>query len=118
MVNRWIEVEAKVGRAERPPWPSMASGWGGGHMRVLAVTNLFPNTFQPARGIFNWRLLSLMQKWASVRVIAPVLWTDDLRSLRKRGLSLVTDAWRPWDGVSVVYPRYYYTPWLFRRYYG
>ena len=43
-------------------------------MRVLAITNLFPNVREPNRGIFNLQQFEALQERAEVRVIAPVAW--------------------------------------------
>lgn len=87
-------------------------------MRILCVTNLFPNRFQPNRGIYNWNHFTALQQHAAVRVIAPVSWTDELSARRHGCRRLVTEDWQAWNGVEVVYPRYFYTPWVLRGAYG
>jgi glycosyltransferase involved in cell wall biosynthesis len=87
-------------------------------LRILCVTNLFPNPLQPGKGLFNWRQLQVMSRLASVRVISPVLWTDEISCLF-RGKRLAGNCeWREWDGVHVAYCRYYYPPKLGRSWYG
>jgi glycosyltransferase involved in cell wall biosynthesis len=87
-------------------------------MRVLCITNLFPNPAQPGKGIFNWKQLRLLTQQASVRVISPVAWTDELRG-RFRGTTAFCDRnWREWEGIAVAWCRYFYTPRVLRRHYG
>ena len=87
-------------------------------MRVLCVTNLFPNRFQPNRGVYNWKHFLTLQQHAALRVVAPILWTDELSARRHGYRGLVTEVLQEWNGVPVVYPRYYYTPSCFRGNYG
>lgn len=87
-------------------------------MRILCVTNLFPNPLQPGKGIFNWRQLRAMSQRASVRVISPVFWTDALSGLMRGRRFSSHPVWREWEGVEVAYCRYYYTPGICRNWYG
>ncbi|MGQ0634370.1 MAG: glycosyltransferase [Planctomycetaceae bacterium] len=87
-------------------------------MRVLCVTNLFPNPLRPGKGIFNYRQLRLMSDRAPVRVLAPVPWTDDWHRIKQRRASFCNGRWREFDGVEVAYCRYFYTPKSFRSSYG
>jgi len=43
-------------------------------MRVLAVTNLFPSTREPTRGVFNGYRLGALANYSETQVIAPVPW--------------------------------------------
>jgi hypothetical protein len=53
-------------------------------MRVLAVTNLYPNPYQPHRAPFNRQQLRALVQQHEVRVIAPIAWTDEV-ALRRAG---------------------------------
>ena len=46
-------------------------------MRVLVVTNLFPNALEPNRGLFNLQPLEELRReqGVSIRVVAPVPWS-------------------------------------------
>lgn len=87
-------------------------------MRVLALTNLYPNPFQPNRAPFNRHRLRLLGERHPVRVIAPIAWTDELRA-RWRG-----QCGLPWsrqiirDGLTVDYPRYFFPPKVMRKWLG
>jgi glycosyltransferase involved in cell wall biosynthesis len=87
-------------------------------LRILCLTSIFPNRLQPNKGIYNWKHFKHLGRHADVRVISPIAWPDELRSLRL-GLGKLVN-WRlgTWEGVDVIYPRFLYTPGLFRGSYG
>jgi glycosyltransferase involved in cell wall biosynthesis len=87
-------------------------------MKILCVTSIFPNRLQPNKGIYNWRHFAHLQNEAHLRVISPIAWTDDWRSRRNGAGPLACSQWQEWNGVGVAYPRYAYTPGLFRGLYG
>ena len=88
-------------------------------MRILAVTNLFPNPFQPGRAPFNRQQFGALARRHELRVIAPIAWTDEF-ALRRRGTTaaLVADRRIVCGGIDVVHPRYLFPPKLFRGLYG
>ena len=49
-------------------------------------TNLYPNPFQPQRATFNRHAIRLLADRFSIRVIVPILWTDELKA-RWKGAS-------------------------------
>jgi glycosyltransferase involved in cell wall biosynthesis len=79
-----------------------------GRMRLLFVSNLFPNPTEPVRGVFNAQQVAALSKLCGVTVIAPTGQT-------------VSDQSR--DGVRVIHPRFFHVPllsrplngWLFAR---
>jgi hypothetical protein len=52
-------------------------------MRILTLTNLYPNPFQPHRATFNRNQLRILGERHPVRVIAPIAWTDELKARRQ-----------------------------------
>jgi glycosyltransferase involved in cell wall biosynthesis len=87
-------------------------------MRILAVTNLYPNPFHPTRATFNRQLLRALAARHDVRVIAPILWTDEL-SARRRGQPPLPPGRRVvCDGIPVEHPRYLFPPKVLRHWYG
>lgn len=87
-------------------------------MRVLAMTNLYPNPLQPRRATFNRHQFRLLNERHPVRVIAPVLWTDERRLTRTGGARLPPGRRVLYDGLLVDHPRYWYTPYVLRGLYG
>ncbi|HVJ81560.1 MAG TPA: glycosyltransferase [Planctomycetia bacterium] len=86
-------------------------------MRVLALTNLYPNPYQPNRATFNRNRFRLLNDCAPVRVIAPVSWTDAVRA-RWRGEPKLPAGEIEFDGLPVSHPIYWFTPRALRRSYG
>ncbi len=87
-------------------------------MRVLVVTNLYPNPFQPQRATFNRQQVRALAREHEVAVIAPVLWTEELAARRAGHPPLPPGRRAESDGVPVEYPRYLYTPFRMRGWYG
>jgi glycosyltransferase involved in cell wall biosynthesis len=92
-------------------------------MRVLALTSLYPNPFQPTLGTFNYQQFRALASMHSLRVIAPISWTRELSarwkgsgSPKADGLPAVRRVER--DGVWVEHPRYLFPPKFFRGMYG
>jgi glycosyltransferase involved in cell wall biosynthesis len=77
-------------------------------MRLLFVSNLFPNAAEPVRGIFNAQQVAALSKLCEVTVIAP---TSQTMSDENR------------DTIRVIHPRFFHVPvlsrplngWLFAR---
>jgi glycosyltransferase involved in cell wall biosynthesis len=87
-------------------------------MRVLVVTNLYPNPWQPFRAPFNRHQLRILNSRLPVRVIAPIAWTDEW-SLRRGGATPLPPQRRvELDGIVVQHPRYYFPPRIARNSYG
>lgn len=87
-------------------------------MRVLALTNLYPTPYHPTRAPFNRHQFRLLAERHPVRVIAPVLWTDELAARRQGKGRLPAGRRVELDGLTVDHPRYWYTPKLLRGQYG
>jgi glycosyltransferase involved in cell wall biosynthesis len=87
-------------------------------VRILGLTNLYPNPLQPHRAPFNRDKFQLLAEQHAVRVIAPIAWLDEFRARWK-----AKGAWhcerRRMDGdVVVEHPRYWYSPRIGRQFYG
>lgn len=87
-------------------------------MRILAVTNLFPNPNEPGRAPFNRLSLRALAQQHALRVIAPVAWTDELAAMKRGGTWLGPDRRSCCDGIPVEHPRYWYPPKVLRNWYG
>lgn len=87
-------------------------------MRILALTNLYPNPLQPQRGQFNRQQFRAIAATAAVRVISPVSWVDELGERWRSGRRLEADRQVDCDGLHVAHPRYVYTPKVLRGRHG
>lgn len=87
-------------------------------MRVLAVTNLYPNPYQPHRAPFNRQQLRALVQQHEVRVIAPIAWTDEVALRRAGGKRLGASRRVICDGMVVDHPRYVFPPKVMRGWYG
>jgi glycosyltransferase involved in cell wall biosynthesis len=87
-------------------------------VRILALTNLYPNPFQPHRAPFNRQQFRILAASHAIRVIAPIAWTDELKARWKGAPALAKTRTADRDGLTVEHPRYWFTPRLLRRQYG
>jgi glycosyltransferase involved in cell wall biosynthesis len=87
-------------------------------MRILMVTNLYPNPFQPQRATFNREQVRALAREHSVTVISPIAWTDEFAARRTGFPPLPRDRRMEWDGVPVAYPRLWFIPRIMRGLYG
>ncbi|HEX7449903.1 MAG TPA: glycosyltransferase [Pirellulales bacterium] len=79
-------------------------------MRILALTNLYPNPWQPQRGQFNRQQFRALAATEEVRVISPVSWVDEFRERWRTRHRLPGDRHAHCDGLDVFHPRYWYPP--------
>src|SRR5437763_729314 len=87
-------------------------------MRVLIITNLYPNPLQPNRATFNRQQFKALAEQHEVRVIGPIAWTDEWSS-RRRGKTRIPAGRRvESDGIVAHHPVYWFLPKLWRGAYG
>ena len=72
-------------------------------MKLLFVSNLFPNAVEPVRGVFNAQQVAALSKLCEVTVVAP---TSQAMSDENRA------------GVRVIHPRFFHVPVLSRPFNG
>ncbi|MFT4255931.1 MAG: glycosyltransferase family 4 protein [Pseudoxanthomonas sp.] len=87
-------------------------------MKILALTNLYPNPLQPHRAPFNRHLLRMLGQAHELRVIAPTLWLEEWQALRRGGKPLPPSRRVFNEGLVIDHPRYWYTPRILRSHYG
>jgi glycosyltransferase involved in cell wall biosynthesis len=74
-------------------------------MRVLAITNLFPNARQPNRGVFNLQQFAALSQCCDLRVVAPIAfqpWRD--------GWTRPVPYEEQWQDLPTRHPFFLYTP--------
>ncbi len=91
-------------------------------MRILALTNLYPNPWQPLRATFNRQQFRALATGGEheVQVIAPIAWAGEWSARGRTTASedLPEDRKRLYDGMVIHHPRYLYTPKILRGWYG
>jgi glycosyltransferase involved in cell wall biosynthesis len=87
-------------------------------MRILTITNLYPNPFQPQRATFNRQQVRALAAKHDVSIIAPISWTDELSARRSGSTPLPAGRRMERDGIPVEYPLYVFTPRVMRGWYG
>ena len=74
-------------------------------MRLLLITNIFPNPIQRGKGSFNLEMVrALGQLWDEIEVVSPVSWVDEWRA-RRKGHDMGPHRHEAVDGIRVHYPR-------------
>jgi len=83
-------------------------------MRILLVTDNFPNPMQPAIGTFNLQMARALARTNDLAVIAYVSWLQEWR-MRRAGARL--ERRRAEDRIEIHHPRYLYPPGVLRTLY-
>jgi peptidoglycan/xylan/chitin deacetylase (PgdA/CDA1 family)/glycosyltransferase involved in cell wall biosynthesis len=86
-------------------------------MRLLFLTNAFPSPWVPTRGTYNLALARSLASRHELHVVAPILWTEEFRPPAPVTADAARRRVETRDGITVHYPRYYYTPKFGRRWY-
>jgi glycosyltransferase involved in cell wall biosynthesis len=87
-------------------------------MRILAMTNLYPNPYQPHRATFVRHQVRILGERQPVRVIAPIAWTDEVRARIGKAVLLPPSRQVTIDGLTIDHPRYIFPPKVLRGWYG
>jgi len=87
-------------------------------VRILAITNLYPNPFHPTRGTFNRQQFAALAARHEVMVISPIAWTDEILARGKGAAALPKSRTLKVEHLEVHYPRYVFTPRVLRGWYG
>ena len=84
-------------------------------MRILFVTNIFPNPAEPGRGTFNSYTAHALARRHDVVVVSHIPWVNRWRFVRQ---GVNPPARRHDGGIEVYHPTYWYPPGLLRQAYG
>lgn len=87
-------------------------------MKILALTNLYPNPLQPHRAVFNRHRFRFLAQRHALRLIVPIGWREELELSRKQQAHLPPEREVVLDGIPVAHPKYWYTPKVLRGAYG
>jgi len=78
-------------------------------MKTLIITNLFPNSQEPTRGIYNLQQFkAFLASGVETKIVAPVPWHD----------FSALPAYERIEGFDVYHPRYFMIPKIGRAFYG
>ena len=80
-------------------------------LKVLALTDQYPNPSLPVWGIFNQQQLDALSRLCGVRVIVPIQWTN----LVRRGRLSVAPRYKPYP---VIWKTFWYLPFCKRNWHG
>lgn len=89
-------------------------------MKILFLSNVFPNSLHPAKGTFNCSMIQALSELHPTHVVSPVSWLDEL-SHRIKQKTRLNREWLPVEStnrLSVEYPRFYYSPKILHPHYG
>ena len=79
-------------------------------MKVLVITNLFPNQKEPTRAQYNKQQFDELSKSCELKVVAPIPYLQySLNEVPKQEII---------DGIEVYHPRYLVIPKILRSFYG
>ncbi len=87
-------------------------------MRILFISNVYPNPIDPLRGVFNHYLARSLAIKHQVTVVSPISWVDELKDSGRRLHLIPRRRAISRDSVEIHYPRYWYPPKLLRSAYG
>jgi glycosyltransferase involved in cell wall biosynthesis len=87
-------------------------------VRILAITNLYPNPYHPTRATFNRDQFRELAALHPMAVISPIAWTDELAARWKGDGPLPAQRQVLRDGIAVCHPRYLFPPRVMRGVYG
>lgn len=87
-------------------------------MKVLIITNLYPNKQEPTRGMFNRQQILELCKLCELKIIAPIPWALPIRLNKKGYLFSRIPEREVIDGLEVYHPRYFMIPKVGRSLYG
>ncbi|NQT22674.1 MAG: glycosyltransferase [Candidatus Omnitrophica bacterium] len=85
-------------------------------MKVLFLSNLYPNSKEPARATFNRQKIAHLKDYCEITVVAPVQ-SHPFKSYIEKRIKHIPPK-EVIDGLDVYHPRVLYIPKLFRLSYG
>lgn len=78
-------------------------------MKILIITNAFPNSAEETRGIFTYQIVKALEKKCDVEVIAPLPWVPPFIGGSKHPYTKVPSK-EIMGGIVVYHPRYLVIP--------
>jgi glycosyltransferase involved in cell wall biosynthesis len=82
-------------------------------MKVLFVSNLYPNSTELSRGVFNSYQIQHLAKRCEVKVVAPIAWFPIRGRHAPKG---EVPAEETLEGIQIYHPRHFYLPKVARQF--
>ena len=79
-------------------------------MKVLIITNAFPNGAEETRGIFTYQIVTALRKKCDIRVIAPLPWVPQSRNFLEKYPHARVPFRENIGGIEVYHPKYLVIP--------
>lgn len=79
-------------------------------MRLLVMTNLFPSSKEPTRGMYNLQLVRELRHLCELKVVAPLPWIPVPLARAARYAFSDVPARELIEGIEVFHPRYFMVP--------
>jgi len=89
-----------------------------GRQRVLVLTGIFPNRSNPTWGVHVFQNVRALSGHADVRVVATVPWVPKAIARGRYKQHAGALARDQWEGIDVVYPRFFVVPKIARFLHG
>lgn len=87
-------------------------------MKILVITNLFPNKLEPERATYNRQQIYMLSKFCEIKVLAPIAWYP-FKNIFDRNIKVSHIPDREIiDGIEVFHPKYFMIPKIARSLYG
>jgi glycosyltransferase involved in cell wall biosynthesis len=83
-------------------------------MRILVLTTLFPNPYQPGRAVWNEQQFAHLAQLHPVEVIAPIAWTDELKGRWRGHARMPAERITATSGLKIHHPPFVYVPRVIR----
>lgn len=87
-------------------------------MRILVITNLYPNNLEPTRGVYNKQMVDELAKLCDLKVVAPVPWVPAGKIAKKLFSHSSISKKEVIDSIEVFHPKYFFIPKIGRLFYG
>ena len=87
-------------------------------MKILVITNLFPNKIEPQRATYNRQQMFMLSKLCELKVVAPISWFPLKRFFEGDIKSSEIPSNEVIEGIETFHPKYFMTPKIGRSLYG
>jgi teichuronic acid biosynthesis glycosyltransferase TuaC len=87
-------------------------------VKVLVITNLYPNSQEATRGTYNSQQCQGLSKLCDIKIVAPLPWSPMSTVFKRGAVFAKVPEHEIVDGLEVYHPRYFMVPKIGRSFYG